>query len=88
MGSLTDSDNKFSLPNVQMSAGLTASIIAVVVTSVIYIADKYQSKEEARKMETRIEKVEDQMAAMRSGINEIHADVSYIRGRLEPKGKN
>lgn len=58
--------------------------VAVLVT---WLATNYQSKEEAMKLESRIERVETEMSQMRAGINQIASDVSYIKGRLEPRSK-
>lgn len=58
--------------------------VAVLVT---WLSTNYQSKTDAHKLETRIERVELEMSQMREGINNISRDVSYIRGRLENKGK-
>lgn len=58
--------------------------VAAIVT---WLSTNYQSKIEASKLETRIERVESEMSQMRDGINRIATDTSYIKGRLEPKGK-
>lgn len=52
---------------------------------VYFVTDKFQSKEDATKLEKRVEKVEMEISQVKEGINLISKDVSYIRGRLEPK---
>jgi len=58
--------------------------LTVIVT---WMSTNYQSKADSLKLENRIERVESEMSQMRDGINKISSDVSYIRGRLEPKAK-
>lgn len=63
------------------------SFVSVVAIAIVWFSGTYQSKEEAKKVDTRIQALEDDMRAMNRGINQIASDVSYIKGRLEPKAK-
>lgn len=65
----------------------TLAFGATLTVIVTWMSANYQSKTEALKLESRIERVESEMSQMREGIHNISKDVSYIRGRLEPKGK-
>ncbi len=58
-----------------------------VAVMVVWLSTNYQSKSDALKLENRIERVELEMSQMREGISNISKDVSYIRGRLEPRSK-
>ena len=65
----------------------TLAFGVTVAVMVVWLSTNYQSKAEALKLENRIERVELEMSQMREGISNISKDVSYIRGRLEPRGK-
>lgn len=65
----------------------TLAFGVTVAVMVVWLSTNYQSKAEALKLENRIERVELEMSQMREGINKISTDVSYIRGRLEPRSK-
>lgn len=65
--------------------GACGTVGALVATIMIYANGSFQSKEDAIKMYQRIEKVEMELASLKSGVNQIAVDVSYIRGKLEPK---
>lgn len=65
----------------------TLAFGVTVAVMVVWLSTNYQSKAEALKLENRIERVELEMSQMREGINKISTDVSYIRGRLEPRTK-
>ena len=66
------------------ATGLTAGIL-------LWSIKTYQSKEDAvemkRQLEKRIEGVEAQITTMRTSLENVARDTSYIRGRLEPKSK-
>lgn len=65
----------------------TLAFGVTVAVMVVWLSTNYQSKAEALKLESRIERVELEMSQMREGISNISKDVSYIRGRLEPRSK-
>jgi len=65
----------------------TLAFGVTVAVMVVWLSTNYQSKAEALKLENRIERVELEMSQMREGISNISKDVSYIRGRLEPRSK-
>lgn len=65
----------------------TLAFGVTVAVMVVWLSTNYQSKEDASKLEGRIERVELEMSQMREGISNISKDVSYIRGRLEPRSK-
>ena len=65
------------------------AVCTVVVTSIIWMLSRFQSKEAALEhralMDERITKVEEEVRDMQGDLKKIGSDVSYIRGRLEPK---
>ena len=65
----------------------TLAFGVTIAVMVVWLSTNYQSKAEALKLESRIERVEMEMSQMRAGINQIASDVSYIKGRLEPRSK-
>lgn len=81
-----EADNS-SLMRRYVTLAEAVSFVSVVAIAIVWFSGTYQSKDDAKKVEARIEKLEDKMTAMSTGINQIASDVSYIKGRLEPKGK-
>lgn len=71
----------------KLSLAETLAFGVTVAVMVVWLSTNYQSKADALKLEARIERVEFEMTQMREGINGIARDVSYIRGKLETKGK-
>jgi preprotein translocase subunit SecF len=69
--------------------GFGFSLAAVAVSITLWATATFQSKDDAKEMrkalETRVESVELQVQQMRASLENIRSDVSYIRGRLEPK---
>lgn len=65
------------------------SVAAVAVSITIYFNNKFQSKSDADKVETDlkawIRKVETDVSKVQSSLERIAENVSYIRGRIEPK---
>ena len=55
----------------------------------MYLTTRFQSKSDAEKMENDlkdwIRKVEADVSKVQSSLENIGKDVSYIRGRIEPK---
>lgn len=70
-----------------LSLAETLAFGMTVAMLVYFVTDKFQSKEDAYKLERRVEKVEAEISQVKEGINSISKDVSYIRGRIEPKNK-
>lgn len=65
----------------------TLSFGTVIAVFVYFATVNFQSKDDARKMESRIENVERDISNLRSGVNQIAVDVSYIRGVLTKEQK-
>jgi len=69
----------------------TAGLISIAVAVVLWSVNTFQTKLDAdrQKQETveRMESLEDEVQTMRSGVDQIGRDVSYIRGFLEPAKK-
>lgn len=80
-------DHKGPLLQWRLSLAETLSFGMTVAMLVYFITEKFQSKEDATKLERRVEKVETEISQVKEGITAISKDVSYIRGRLEPRGK-
>lgn len=80
-------EQKGTLLQWRLSLAETLSFGVTIAVLVYFITDKFQSKEDAMKLERRVEKVEAEISQVKEGINAISKDVSYIRGRLEPRGK-
>lgn len=59
-----------------LSESIALAVACVGVT--LWMSARFQTKEDAAKLELRV-------SAMESNMNQIAVDVSYIRGRLEPK---
>jgi hypothetical protein len=75
--------------NLGETLGFGFSLASVAVAITLWSVTNFQSKvdaaEEKHSMEKRIEAVEIQMVLVRSSVDSVAKDVSYIRGRLEPK---
>lgn len=79
-----------------MDSNVTVSLVAscftvssVAVGISIWISTKFQSKLDSEKMETDlkawIRKVESDVSKLQTSLERIAENVSYIRGRMEPK---
>lgn len=66
----------------------TLAFGVTVATLVLWLSDKFQSKDEGFKIEKRVENLEIKISNLSDGINSIAKDLSYIRGRLEPSSKD
>lgn len=79
---------KWSIEEVAAFAVTVASITTAVI---LWSISNFQSKEEASELKQnindRLSKVELEVQILRSSVGQISVDVSYIRGRLEPKSK-
>lgn len=77
---------KWSIEEVAAFAVTVASITTAVI---LWSISNFQSKEEASELKQnindRLSKVELEVQILRSSVGQISVDVSYIRGRLEPK---
>lgn len=80
-------EQKGSLLNWRLSLAESLAMAAVVASVTLWITTRFQSKEDAIKLEQRVAAVELEISSLRSSMNSIAVDVSYIRGRLEPKVK-
>lgn len=79
---------KWSIEEVVAFAVTVASITTAII---LWSISNFQSKEEANSLKAsigeRLTKVELEVQILRSSVGQISVDVSYIRGRLEPKTK-
>ncbi len=80
-------EHKGPLLQWRLSLAETLSFGVTLAMLVYFITEKFQSKEDATKLERRVEKVEAEISQVKEGISMISKDVSYIRGRLEPREK-
>jgi len=69
-----------------------ASVAGVALGAYAYLSNKFQTKDDANKVETDlktwIRKVETDVSKVQSSLELVGRDVSYIRGRLEPNNKS
>ena len=79
---------KWSIEEVAAFAVTVASITTAII---LWSISNFQSKQEANDLKNtvneRLSKVELEVQILRSSVGQISVDVSYIRGRLEPKTK-
>ena len=65
------------------------TVSTVVVSAFAYFVNRFQTKNEAEKSESDIKewirKVESDVGSLRGSMERILDNVSYIRGRIEPK---
>ncbi len=79
-------EQRGALLNWKLSLAETLSFGIAVATLVYFMTANFQSKDEAKKLEERIQNVERDLSSLRIGMNQIAIDVSFIRGTLtEPK---
>lgn len=71
----------------KLSLAETLSFGISVALLVWFITTNFQSKEDGKVLEKRIERVENELSGMKETLSEINSGISYIRGRLEPKNK-
>ena len=75
--------------NIIETVGFGFSLASVAVAITLWSMSNFQSRAEAeeakRVTEAKISNLEAQMSQIRSNMDTISRDVSYIRGRLEPK---
>ncbi|MFN3453435.1 MAG: hypothetical protein ACK41T_00645 [Pseudobdellovibrio sp.] len=65
------------------------TLLSLTATIILWSENRYQSKQDAQKYEAyndgRVSKVEAEVTDIKRNTNQIAVDVSYIRGKLEPK---
>lgn len=71
----------------KLSLAETLSFGATIAILVFFITNNFQSKEDGKVLEKRIERVENELSGMKETLSEINSGISYIKGRLEPKNK-
>lgn len=71
----------------KLSLAETLSFGISVALLVWFVTTNFQSKEDGRVLEKRIERVENELSGMKETLSEINSGISYIKGRLEPKNK-
>ena len=91
MVNMTINDKSTSFMNWRLSLAETISAIFAVVIITIWFLNTFQSKNDAstdkNAIDVRVGKVETEMGNMRTSMEVIGRDTSYIRGRLEPKNE-
>lgn len=80
-------EQKGSILSWKLSLAETISFGITLTILVYFITANFQSKEDGLVLEKRIERVENELSTLRTSVNQISVDTSYIRGRLEPKAK-
>lgn len=77
--------------SVEEVAAFAVTIASITTAVILWSISNFQSKDEANDLKAnlndRLSKVELEVQILRSSVGQISVDVSYIRGRLEPKGK-
>lgn len=76
-------EHKGSLLSWRLSLAESLAMAAVVASVTLWMTTKFQSKEDAAKQDTRISAVESEQSNLRSSINSIAVDISYVRGKIE-----
>lgn len=86
-----NTDNK-SFMKWNMSLAETLAFGMTVAVFVVWALSFFQTKDDAKEwksnVEVRMGKIESEVSSMRGSMEIIGRDVSYIRGRIEPKTKN
>jgi hypothetical protein len=67
--------------------GFGVTVATVTAGVVLWSIATFTSKEDSAKIEKRVDKIEVEMSALRENVISIRSDVSYIRGRIEPKNQ-
>lgn len=80
-------ETKGTLLSWKLSLAETLSFGISVALLVWFVTTNFQSKEDGRVLEKRIERVENELSGMKETLSEINSGISYIKGRLEPKNK-
>jgi hypothetical protein len=79
---------RFSLAE---TAAFGFSLTSMSVAITLWTVGTFQSKEDAKEikaqLEIRIQSIEQQTKELRNSVDGVAKDVSYIRGRLEPKNE-
>lgn len=79
---------KFGLVEI---VGFAITIASVTTSIILWSISTFQSKEDAKTykidVDNRVNKLENNLQMMQTSTQQILVDVSYIRGRLEPKSK-
>lgn len=80
-------EQKGSLLQWKLSLAETLSFGITIAALVVFAMNTFQSKEDGYKLEKRIDRLELELSSMRAILTEISNNLSYLRGRLEPKDK-
>lgn len=82
-------EQKGGLLQWRLSLAETLAFAATVVSITLWMLNFFQTKADANEwkdsMENRVGKIEVEISSIRGSMETIGRDVSYIRGRLEPK---
>lgn len=71
----------------KLSLAETLSFGMTLIVLVYFIMTNFVTKTDGLVLEKRIERVEAELSSMRAILTQVANDLSYIRGRLEPKEK-
>jgi len=80
-------EQKGSLLKWQLTLAETLSFGITIAVFVYFITNNFVSVTEGVALKLRVEKVETDVTLLRNSLAQIGSDISYIRGRLEPKEK-
>lgn len=80
-------EQRGNLLNWKLSLAETLSFGVTIAALVFFVTTNFISKDEGQKLEKRIDRLEIELSSMRSILTEISNNLSYLRGRLEPKDK-
>lgn len=77
--------------SIEEVVAFAVTIPSITTAIILWSISNFQSKAEANDLKQtvneRLSKVELEVQILRSSVGQISVDVSYIRGRLEPKAK-
>lgn len=76
-------DQRGNILQWRLSVAESVALAATVATMTLWLTATFQSKEDAHKLEQRVSSIEIELTNLRSSMNSIAVDVSYIRGKLE-----
>lgn len=75
----------------KMSLAETLAFGVTVAALVLWAVDRFQTRVDASEVkvafERKLELIETNQSDTQKSLSQMASDVSYIRGRLEPKGK-
>jgi membrane protein insertase Oxa1/YidC/SpoIIIJ len=76
-----------SLLKWQLTLAETLSFGITIAVFVYFITNNFVSVGDGVLLKQRVDRVESELSNLRNSLAQIGSDISYIRGRLEPKNK-